>query len=148
MATKQAANPCEHNELVALFNDARDNIEFLKRQQWQIVNYSILLIGALFGVNTLIGPSESEKYLLCVLGLGACFFGGFFLYRFQLALNGHRQRIGRIKDECFSDPFRHAWNAYARGGKEPDRGRYEIVVPLQVTIIAAWLLFVWVLFFG
>ncbi|MCZ6453626.1 MAG: hypothetical protein O6909_05230 [Alphaproteobacteria bacterium] len=135
-------------ELIALFNDGRDNIEFLKLQQWRIANYALLLIGGLFAISKLTSTPlvSTEKHVLILAAVVVAFLGCFYLTRFQRTLVGHRRRLGFIRENYFSDEFKKAWAKHTGIKTDNDTGFFEIVVPLYFFIGAAVLAFAWFLF--
>lgn len=135
-------------ELIALFNDGRDNIEFLKFQQWRIANYALLLIGGLITISHLVYSSLglTEKHVLISAAIIVAVLGCYYLTRFQNTLAGHRQRLRFIRENYFSKEFKEAWAAHTGNQNNNDIGFFEIVVPLYFFIWAAVLAFAWFFF--
>ncbi len=93
----QTPDPREQNTL-ALFNAIYGNIQFIKRQQWQLVYYSLLLQGALVFIRTksTIQPCVFHA-LTWIISICSCCL----LYKFVVDLQKERKVISSLRTLCF-----------------------------------------------
>lgn len=55
--------------LIAEHQNIRSEVEFSKRQQFAITNYTLILYGVIFGIYNQIGSSVGRAVVLCALSL-------------------------------------------------------------------------------
>jgi len=79
-----------------------DELRFAKQQQWTITNYTVLLMGGVFGVAKAISPATLGKVTLC--GIVALIWGLslFVLFDLQGYMRNVRQRQ-RAMEGTFND---------------------------------------------
>lgn len=103
---------------MAMNAEAMTHLNFMKKQQWNVAYYAILLLAAVFAVKEAFDPLAFLERLagtvLCALIL---VFSILLLTFIQYDIGKHRKRIGRDADP------------YSRG--------LEFTVPLGLTIIGA-----------
>lgn len=80
----------------ALFRDAVDNIRLLKRQQWAITNYAILVDAAIYALATHHVTNCAVKVLLTALAVVVLAYGATVLINFQSNLKKFRRRIAWV----------------------------------------------------
>ena len=80
------------NFLVAVFNNSADHIQFLKKQQWTITYYCLLLYAAIVAVfkTYLINASCIERGVLLALSAVLCVIGCILILIFEKSMNEHR----------------------------------------------------------
>jgi hypothetical protein len=110
-----------HQEDIGNGNDPRamTHLNFMKKQQWNVAYYAILLLAAVFAVNKAFEPSlvDWEKKAGTVLCISVLVIAMCFLAFIQYDIGKLRKRIGRDADP------------YSRG--------LEFTLPLGLTIIGA-----------
>jgi hypothetical protein len=93
----QTPDPREQNTL-ALFNAIYGNIQFIKRQQWQLVYYSLLLQGALVFIRT---KSTIPPCVFVALTWAISIFSYILLCNFVGNLRKERKVIAPLRTLCF-----------------------------------------------
>lgn len=94
-------------DLRLLYQDCLDNIRDLKRQQWTVTYYALLLYAAIGGAYNLVKDRHLDgfqienwlPYLLVVFG----FISVTLILRAQFALRGRRVRLHYIREHYFDD---------------------------------------------
>lgn len=90
-----------HNATIA-------NIEFFKKQQWAITNYTILIYAALFGLHkSLNNISACERCTLVSLTAFTFICSTAMLIRMQFATGKERKRLGCIHEDWLSEAQRN-----------------------------------------
>jgi len=110
---------------MAMTPEAMTHLNFMKKQQWNVAYYAILLLAAVFAVKKAFEPSllVYERWLLTALYIGVVVLGVLLLSFIQCDIGGHRERIGPDA------------TAYARG--------LEFTIPLGLSILFACGTVVW-----
>lgn len=106
----------QREELLALYNNAAQNLSELKKHSYHILVSASALLGFIF-VNWEYFEEELPKCFLSIalfFGLLMCIF---LYYQSRMALEKHRDRIGRIKAQL-STVFQHC---YKDDGPGPGR---------------------------
>lgn len=85
-----------------------DRMDFLKKQQWTITNYLVLIYAAIFWFGTDLRLSASEKCLLATLVVVAGICGISLLVLIQYDLSQARERIEKTDDTVFGAEERSA----------------------------------------
>ena len=83
---------------ITLFNAIYGNIQFIKRQQWQLVYYTLLLQGALVYIRMNSTISPRVFIVLTWLISGVSFY---LLYQFIKNLRKERKVIAPLRSMCF-----------------------------------------------
>jgi len=126
--------------LIAFFQISADHIKFMKKQQWTITYYCLLLYAAFLGIFQFTDPklSSTEKLLLVLASFLISVAGSCFLAFFRSSISEHRNIINRIcqihKQEC-----EQAGIDLARSGNKDN----EIFIILLATIIGGLVVVVW-----
>jgi hypothetical protein len=86
------------NFLIAVFNKAADHIQFLKKQQWTITYYCLLLYAAIVAVFRAYLPNASclERGVLFLFAAGLCVIGCILVFVFEKSMKEHRVIIDNI----------------------------------------------------
>jgi len=90
-----------------IFQDATDNLRFLKQQQWIITRYALTAYSALFAVS-LILDNERSKALILVAVVLVAVFSVTILVNFIFTLKKFRGRIAWIYRNAFHKAERDA----------------------------------------
>jgi hypothetical protein len=85
---------------VIVYKAMIDEMSFLKKQQWTITNYLVLIYGAIFGLWN-IKPVPDIKWLLILSVSGAALFGAWLLCLIQYDLGKARERIQEVDHKIF-----------------------------------------------
>lgn len=85
-----------------------DQLDFLKRQQWTITNYLVLIFGAIFWFGTNLKPTATGKCFLAILTVIAGTCGVCLLILIQYDLSQARRRIQESDDTIFDAAERSA----------------------------------------
>ena len=93
----QTSDPSAQNTL-ALFNAIYGNIQFIKRQQWQLVYYSLLLQGALVFVRM---NSTIQPWIYVILTWAISIVSYILLVTFVKNLQKERKVIAPLRTLCF-----------------------------------------------
>ena len=93
----QTPDPREQNTL-SLFNAIYGNIQFIKRQQWQLVYYSLLLQGALIYIRM---NSTIQPWVFCALTWAISIVSYYLLVIFVRNLQKERKVIAPLRTLCF-----------------------------------------------
>jgi hypothetical protein len=83
-----------------IFQDATENLRFLKQQQWIITRYALTAYAALFAVMLALDNERSHALILVAVWLVAVFSIA-ILFNFILALKKFRGRIAWIYRNAF-----------------------------------------------
>jgi len=93
-------------QAVQAYKDATDNLIYLKREQLQIIYYTILVLAAIY---ILAKPETASAnlrafFIFCTAGL--TFFSIWKVWEFQLAIKKFRIRLAQLYDEFFTETQR------------------------------------------
>jgi hypothetical protein len=106
-------------EEMAMKAEDMAHLNLMKKQQWNVAYYAILLLAAVFAVKKAFDPLTAwERCTGTLLCVGVLAGAGLLLYFIQRDIGGHRRRIG--KDAT----------AYTRG--------LEFTIPLGASIFFSW----------
>ena len=85
------------------YNDAIDNIIFLKRQQWLATNYALLLYAAIFVASaSYFSRTDLARNLLGIITIATFVIHWLMLHMFQGAIAKFRTRLGWIYTTYFT----------------------------------------------
>jgi hypothetical protein len=86
------------------YQDAVDNLVFLRSQQWSITNYVLLAEAAIFLIARYPGLSTDglDRFFLKVLAVLAALLGIAVLWQVQASMERYRERLGGIYKRYFS----------------------------------------------
>jgi hypothetical protein len=86
---------------IVLFNVIQDNIQFIKRQQWQLVYYTLLLNGALVYIIEKLPRADHQIFMGLTWLISLSSF--VLLCRFIADLRYERKRIAPLRKQCFTE---------------------------------------------
>jgi len=96
-------------ELRLLYQNTMEEIRFIKRQQWAITNYGLLLLATVAAFYELITDSGSiscgKKSILFAISIGIAVLGTIYQCKFQSSLKYFRNRENKIREK-FTKAFR------------------------------------------
>jgi hypothetical protein len=98
--TKTETNMSKLGEI--LYRAFFDELRFAKQQQWTITNYTVLLMGGVFGVAKVISPTTFGKFTLCGIVALIWLLNLFVLFDLQGYIRNVRQRQTTMEGS-FSD---------------------------------------------
>lgn len=96
--------PQEMSEAVKMhYQDAGDYLRFVKRQGWQITNYVLMALFAVFVVHKEMAPTAGwETFGLAGLATIAAGLGLFYLWAIRNAARDLRQKLRNIHEDYFT----------------------------------------------
>jgi O-antigen/teichoic acid export membrane protein len=81
--------------------EAMAHLNFMKKQQWNVAYYAILLLAAVFAVKKEFDPLDFvERWAGTVLSALVLLLGILLLCFIQYDIGGHRERIGPDASAC------------------------------------------------
>jgi len=94
----------ERDYFIALYQGTKNDIEFMKRQQWTITYYGLILYGVLISLKHMIIPVNNglscfEKGAFLSIAVVICVLCIIALVIFQISLNKYRVLIQRLEKE-------------------------------------------------
>ncbi|WP_259781654.1 hypothetical protein [Aestuariispira ectoiniformans] len=101
---RQSSAPREMSEAVKMhYQDAGDYLRFVKRQGWQITNYVLMSLFAVFVVHKELHPAKPvENYGLMALATVATLLGLFYLRSIHNAARDLRRKLRHIHEDYFT----------------------------------------------
>ena len=91
----------------AAYKDAVDNIIFLKRQQWLVTNYVLLLYAAIFLISAhYFSRTDVARNWLGVITIAAFVVHWWTLHSFQRSIEAFRNRLAWVYRTYFSEDER------------------------------------------
>jgi hypothetical protein len=118
-----------------LYRAFSDELRFAKQQQWTITYYSLLLMGALFGLVKLTAKSPTsccEKVVWCALVAAIWGLGLFLLLHLQCYMHNTRVRQRRM-EQTFSPEDRRLVDPPAEGADA--HGPIELFVAVLCAVV-------------
>ena len=139
------SDPRNDNFLVAVFNNCGDHIQFLKKQQWTITYYCLLLYAAIIAMfkTYLTNASCIERGVLLAISTVLCLIGCILIFIFEKSMKEHRTIIENIY-QSFPEEKTIAFASIPSGSAPTDVPliRYTLVASLIVgLVIVGWLLY-------
>ncbi len=139
------SDPRNDNFLVAVFNNSADHIQFLKKQQWTITYYCLLLYAAVVAVfkTYLTNASCIERGILFAISAVLCFIGCILVFIFEKSMNEHRVIIENIY-ESFPEERKiaHAKTSSGAAPRDVPLIRFTLIASLIIgLVIVGWLLY-------
>ena len=133
------------NFLVAVFNNSADHIQFLKKQQWTITYYCLLLYAAIVAVfkTHFTNASCIERVALFSISTVLCVIGCILIFVFEKSMKDHRIIIENIY-ESFPEEKRIAFAKTLSGSAPTDVPliRSTLIASLIIgLVIVGWLLY-------
>jgi len=128
-------------QVAALYQAKTDQLIFLKKQQWAITNYLLLLLAAIFGVDQTLKFVSLEKVVFTVIIPIACVLDLLLLFKINRDMNDARKSIQEITKEWFSCSQRKQYGL--PDSYEPQRSDWFVLGLLIGISIAASFLVLW-----
>ena len=133
------------NFLVAVFNNSTDHIQFLKKQQWTITYYCLLLYAAIVAVfkTYLTNASCFERAVLFAISAVLCVIGCILIFIFEKSMKEHRAILENIY-KCFPEERKIAYAETSSGSAPSDVPliRFTLIASLIIgLVIVGWLLY-------
>ncbi|MBI2584661.1 MAG: hypothetical protein HYW28_02115 [Rhodospirillales bacterium] len=128
-------------QVVALYQAKTDQLTFLKKQQWAITNYLLLLIAAIFGVDQALRFVCLEKVVLTGFIPTACVLELLLLFKINNDIKDARNSIQKITIKWFSAAQRKQYGLPERYEPQPSE-RFVLGLLIGVSI-AGTLLVLW-----
>jgi hypothetical protein len=92
------------------YKGAIDNIIFLKRQQWIITNYALVVYAAVVTLSR--GALHDEKWALCIIAAIAWVYGTWCLVHTQRTMTKLRKSMFHIYQTYFTEDQRKAFTLW------------------------------------
>jgi hypothetical protein len=133
------------NFLVAVFNNSADHIQFLKKQQWTITYYCLLLYAAIVAVfkTHFTNASCIERGVLLGISTVLCVIGCILIFVFEKSMKDHRMVIKNIY-KSFPEEEKIAYANTLSGSAPTDVPliRSTLIASLIIgLVIVGWLLY-------
>ncbi len=133
------------NFLVAVFNNIADDIQFLKKQQWTVTYYCLLLYAAIVAVfkTHFTNASCIERGALFAISTALCVIGCILIFVFEKSMEDHRVIIKNIC-ESFPEEKNIAFAKTLSGSVSTDVPliRFTLIASLIIgLVIVGWLLY-------
>ena len=133
------------NFLVAVFNNSANHIQFLKKQQWTITYYCLLLYAGIVAVfkTYLTNASCFEKGILFAISAALCVIGCILIFTFEKSMREHRVIVENIY-ESFPEERKIAFAKTSEGSASSDVPliRFTLIASLIIgLVIVGWLLY-------
>jgi hypothetical protein len=131
--------------LVAVFNNSADHIQFLKKQQWTITYYCLLLYAAIVAVFKTYFTDASciERGVLLAISTVLCVIGCILIFVFEKSMKDHRVIIENIY-ESFPEEKKIAFAKTSSGSAPTDAPliRFTLIASLIIgLVIVGWLFY-------
>jgi hypothetical protein len=95
----------------AAYEDAAENIIFLKRQQWVATNYAVLVYAAIFVISgAYFSRTDFARDMLGIVTLVTFGVHWYMIYTFQRAINKYKRRLDWVYQTYFSPEERVGLN--------------------------------------
>jgi hypothetical protein len=131
------------NFLIASFNNSSNHIQFLKKQQWTITYYCLLLYAAIVAVFKTYFTNAScvERGFLLAISTVLCFIGCILIFVFEKSIKEHRVIIGNIY-KSFPEEKNIALAKTSESPMDVPLIRFALIVSLIIgLVIVGWLLY-------
>lgn len=98
-------------DLHLLYQVSTSDLEYFKRQQWNVTNYALLLYAGMVGIVTLLGKSVTgtERLLLCSAATVTAVAAFYILWVLNNSIEVRRERLEAVRGQL-SQGFRDAWS--------------------------------------
>jgi hypothetical protein len=122
------------------YQDAVNNLVFLKGQQWSITNYVLLAEAAIFLIARYPGLSTEgvDRFFLKVLAVVVSFLGIAVLWQMQASMEKFGERLANIYKRYFNNDEVSDFRLEA----EPDRSIRSVFIVIVLTVICVFALVV------
>jgi hypothetical protein len=130
----------EHSELLAVYDDAVDNIRSFQDRQTTVTNYAVLLYGALIGYVASMKPRGNIVALVAIAGTVTWIGAIVWLVSLQKAMLRARQLVLLVRSK-FQKPVQDIIESARLATDSADLERKLNLLPLFIVIVSAgWLL--------
>ena len=137
-------NPESFPQLTTLRQELTENLRFMKRQQWAITNYLILLFGAVYVFhNDLIAPTLCEKTILTAVSGVAVVIGLLLLGAVQCDTERYRTDLSYIDKRLFTKEQGGALNTIRDSGQARPNFPFLFLAALFAVAVAGSILVIW-----
>lgn len=109
---QQPALPEMSEGVKLLYKGAADNIIFLKRQQWVITNYALVVYAAVVALSN--GANIHEKWALSIMAFCAWAYGSWCMVHTQKTMTKLRSTMFEIYAEFFTEEQRDKYRLWAK----------------------------------
>jgi hypothetical protein len=89
-------------QALVVYKALHEQVSFLKKQQWTITNYLVLLYAAVFAVKREISPQPDMMWVLRIVTAIGALYGLWMLMAIQFDLMQARERLDRTDTAIFS----------------------------------------------
>jgi hypothetical protein len=131
------------NFLIALFNNGSNHIQFLKKQQWTITYYCLLLYAAIVAVFKTYFTNAScvERGVLLAISTVLCFIGCILIFVFEKSIKEHRIIMDNIY-KSFPEEKNIALAKTSGSPMDVPLIRFALIASLIIgLVIVGWLLY-------
>ena len=136
-----AAMPDMTTDEQVVYKNMVENLAFMKRQQWAITTYVVIILVGLFGLTQgKINPNAVEG-LSCIVGAG-CLLACYLLFRIQVDIATQRRSLENAAERHFTADQR---SRFGMRYNHPFFHDFDFVVVFMLVCIAtAWfVIFMW-----
>jgi hypothetical protein len=102
-SSEPGSKPKMSNHVQEAYRDAVYNIAESKRQQWMILNYTLIVYAAIYGLDRALSPSPRERFVLLLIAVIDLFYSLIFLSLSQKMMTKLRTRLRWIYKQYFAD---------------------------------------------
>ncbi len=97
------SKPKMSNHVQEAYRDAVNNIAESKRHQWKVLNYTLIVYAAIYGLDHALTPSHCEKFALLLIDVFGLSYSLIFLALPQKMMTKLRSRLRWIYESYFED---------------------------------------------
>jgi hypothetical protein len=135
--TEEAAT---REDLHLLYQVSTADLEYFKRQQWNVANYALLLYAGMVGIVTLMGKSvaQGERVLLCSAATVTAVAAFYILKVLNNSIDVRKARLEAVREQL-SQGFRKAWDAAKKPEEALSVYRLLLVVVATGAAVVWWL---------
>lgn len=142
MTEDDETTPATQNDLHLLYQVSTSDLEYFKRQQWNVANYALLLYAGMVGIAKLLGKgvTGSERLVLCSAATVTAVAAIYILTVLNNSIDVRKARMEAVR-ERLSQGFRDAW---ATGDKHEEAlsvYRLLLVVVASGACVVWWLVY-------
>jgi hypothetical protein len=129
-------------DLHLLYQVSTADLEYFKRQQWNVTNYALLLYAGMIGIVTLLGGSVGggERLLLCSAATVTAVAAFYILKVLNNSIDVRKARLEAVR-ERLSQPFRDAWAVGTKPEEALSVYRLLLVVVATGACVVWWLVY-------
>ncbi len=133
--------PAAQNDLHLLYQASTGELEYFKRQQWNVANYALLLYAGMVGIAKLLGNGVTggERLLLCSAATVTAVAAIYILTVLNNSIDVRKARMEAVR-ERLSQGFRDAWATGHRHEEALSVYRLLLVVASGACVVR-WLVY-------